>query len=107
MVCPLLPMYTNRGTLIVAEVADVTKFPLSRQTDLLRLQQQQSYNIKKGQFMAPDMKQVITNAESGKRPRFCMNARYHWLQQFGGDMRGLIEMRSYGYPVVFDATHLV
>jgi len=99
---------------IVAEVADVIQIPafLSRQTDLLvaAAQTGRVINIKKGQFMAPwDMKQVITKCvESGNdQVLLCERGTSFGYNNLVVDMRGLIEMRSYGYPVVFDATHSV
>lgn len=100
----------------VAEVADVLQIPafLSRQTDLLQAAGKTGriVNVKKGQFMAPwDMSGAIAKIkETGNRKQEI------WLTERGSsfgygrlvvDMTGLVEMRQFGCPVVFDATHSV
>ena len=99
----------------VAQVADVLQIPafLSRQTDLLQAAARTGriVNIKKGQFMAPwDMRGAIAKCLS-------QNAQCSiWLTERGSsfgygrlvvDMTSLPEMRQFGYPVIFDATHSV
>lgn len=103
----------------VAEVADVLQIPafLCRQTDLLQAAAATGriVNVKKGQFMAPwDMKGAIEKIE-------CVQADAArdgkiWLTERGSsfgygrlvvDMTSLVEMRRFGCPVVFDATHSV
>jgi 2-dehydro-3-deoxyphosphooctonate aldolase (KDO 8-P synthase) len=98
----------------VADVADVIQIPafLSRQTDLLvaAAKTGKIVHIKKGQFMAPwDMKNVIAKMLEAGNDKIMIGERG---SSFGYnnlvvDMTGLVEMRSYGYPVVFDATHSV
>ena len=98
----------------VSEVADILQIPafLCRQTDLLlaAAATRRIVNVKKGQFLAPsDMKPVVQKiAESGNK-NIMLTERgssfgYHNLVV---DMRGLVEMREFGYPVLFDATHSV
>jgi len=99
---------------LVAGVADILQIPafLSRQTDLLvaAANTGKVVHVKKGQFMAPwDMKNVIRKLEDTGNHRIMIGERG---SSFGYnnlvvDMTGLAEMRSYGYPVVFDATHSV
>ncbi len=96
----------------VAQVVDVLQIPafLSRQTDLLlsAAQTGKIVNVKKGQFMAPwDMKQVISKIESvgNRNLMLCERGSSFGYNNLVVDMTGLVEMRSYGYPVVFDATH--
>lgn len=98
----------------VAEVADILQIPafLSRQTDLLLAAAQTGkvVNVKKGQFMAPwDMRNVITKMEEAGNPKLllCERGTSFGYNNLIVDMTGLVEMRSYGYPVVFDATHSV
>jgi len=98
----------------VAEVVDVLQIPafLSRQTDLLLAAAQTGkvVNIKKGQFMAPwDMRNVITKMEEAgnKQILLCERGSCFGYNNLVVDMTGLAEMRSYAYPVVFDATHSV
>jgi 2-dehydro-3-deoxyphosphooctonate aldolase (KDO 8-P synthase) len=98
----------------VGEVVDMIQIPafLSRQTDLLvaAAQTGKIVNVKKGQFMAPwDMKNVIQKLEeAGNRQiLLCERGSSFGYNNLVVDMTGLVEMRSYGYPVVFDATHSV
>ena len=98
----------------VAEVADMLQIPafLSRQTDLLvaAAKTGRIVNVKKGQFMAPwDMKNVIDKlVESGNENiLLCERGSSFGYNNLIVDMTGLVEMRSYGFPVVFDATHAV
>ena len=103
----------------VAEVADVLQIPafLSRQTDLLQAAAVTGriVNVKKGQFMAPwDMSGAISKIEQAA-PGAAKDGRI-WLTERGSsfgygrlvvDMTALVEMRRFGCPVVFDATHSV
>ena len=103
----------------VAEVADVLQIPafLSRQTDLLQAAANTGriVNVKKGQFMAPwDMSGAITKIEQ-VQPNAAHEGRI-WLTERGSsfgygrlvvDMTSLVEMRRFGCPVIFDATHSV
>lgn len=97
-----------------AEVVDILQIPafLCRQTDLIieAANTGKAVSIKKGQFLAPwDMKNVVSKMEE------CGNQRLMLMERgttFGYnnlvvDMTGLLEMREFGYPVVFDATHSV
>ncbi|MCQ2310537.1 MAG: 3-deoxy-8-phosphooctulonate synthase [Paludibacteraceae bacterium] len=103
----------------VSEVADVLQIPafLSRQTDLLQAaaKTKKTVNIKKGQFMAPwDMKgaiEKIDQSSEGIRSKDSI-----WLTERGSsfgygrlvvDMTSLVEMRQFGCPIIFDATHSV
>ena len=103
----------------VAEVADVLQIPafLSRQTDLLQAAARtgRTINVKKGQFMAPwDMGGAIEKIEQ-VQPDAARDGKV-WLTERGSsfgygriivDMTSLVEMRRFGCPVVFDATHSV
>jgi len=98
----------------VGEVVDIIQIPafLSRQTDLLvaAAQTGKIVNVKKGQFMAPwDMKNVIHKLEEAGNEEIllCERGSSFGYNNLVVDMTGLVEMRSYGYPVVFDATHSV
>jgi len=98
----------------VGEVVDMIQIPafLSRQTDLLvaAAQTGKIINVKKGQFMAPwDMKNVITKLEEAGNQQIllCERGSSFGYNNLIVDMTGLVEMRSLGYPVVFDATHSV
>ncbi len=103
----------------VAEVADVLQIPafLSRQTDLLQAAAGTGriVNVKKGQFMAPwDMGGAIAKIEQVS-PGAAHDGRI-WLTERGSsfgygrlvvDMTSLVEMRRFGCPIIFDATHSV
>jgi 2-dehydro-3-deoxyphosphooctonate aldolase (KDO 8-P synthase) len=97
-----------------AEVLDVLQIPafLCRQTDLILAAAAtgKPVNVKKGQFVAPrDMKNAVDKILSKGNESILLTERgtsfgYHNLVV---DMRGLADMREFGYPVVFDATHSV
>ena len=97
-----------------AAVLDVLQIPafLCRQTDLLHAAAQtgKPVNVKKGQFLSPaEMKNVVTKLEEAGNRSILLTERG---SSFGYnnlvvDMRSLSILRSFGYPVVFDATHSV
>ena len=97
-----------------AQVLDVLQIPafLCRQTDLLHAAAQSGLpvNVKKGQFLSPaEMKNVVDKLEQSGCRSILLTERG---SSFGYnnlvvDMRSLSILRSYGYPVVFDATHSV
>jgi 2-dehydro-3-deoxyphosphooctonate aldolase (KDO 8-P synthase) len=97
-----------------AAVLDVLQIPafLCRQTDLLHEAAQTGLpvNVKKGQFLSPaEMKNVINKLEQSGCSSLLLTERG---SSFGYnnlvvDMRSLSIMRSFSYPVVFDATHSV
>ena len=95
-----------------AEVLDIIQIPafLSRQTDLIIkvAETERVVNVKKGQFLAPwDVKNIITKIESTKNKKILITERgvSFGYNNLVADMRALPIMRSYGYPVIFDATH--
>ncbi len=95
-----------------AEVLDVIQIPafLCRQTDLLirAAETGRAINIKKGQFMAPfDMKNVVEKVTSTGNHRLllCERGVSFGYNNLIADMRSLVIMREFGYPVVFDVTH--
>jgi 2-dehydro-3-deoxyphosphooctonate aldolase (KDO 8-P synthase) len=97
-----------------AAVADVLQIPalLSRQTDLVRAAANTgaAVNLKKGQFLAPwDMRAVVAKAENFGNRRLLVTERgfSFGYNNLVSDLRSLVIMRSFGYPVVFDATHSV
>jgi len=97
-----------------AEVLDILQIPafLCRQTDLLEAAAAtgKCVNVKKGQFLAPeDMGNVVQKILHKGNENLMLTERgvtmgYHNLVV---DMRSFPIMRSFGYPVVFDATHSV
>jgi len=67
-------------------------------------------NVKKAQFLAPwDMKNVVGKLEeSGNTDiMLCERGTSFGYNNLVVDMTGLVEMKKFGYPVVFDATHSV
>ena len=97
-----------------ASVVDVLQIPafLCRQTDLVTAAANTGkiVNIKKGQFLSPkEMEQVAAKAAGGGNEKIILTERG---SSFGynnlvADMRSIPIMQSFGYPVVFDATHSV
>jgi 2-dehydro-3-deoxyphosphooctonate aldolase (KDO 8-P synthase) len=97
-----------------AEVLDVLQVPafLCRQTDLIVAcaRSGRPVNVKKGQFVAPrDMANVVEKVRASGSEALLLTERG---TSFGYnnlivDFRGLPIMRSFGYPVIFDATHSV
>ncbi len=99
---------------IVAEVVDILQIPafLCRQTDLLvaAAETGRAVNVKKGQFLAPwDMRNVVDKLRSAGNERImvCERGSSFGYNNLVVDMTGLVEMRQFGVPVVFDATHSV
>jgi 2-dehydro-3-deoxyphosphooctonate aldolase (KDO 8-P synthase) len=97
-----------------AGVVDILQIPalLSRQTDLIAAAARTDavVNLKKGQFLAPwEMKAVVGKAESVGSRRIIVTERgfSFGYNNLVSDMRSLVIMRGFGYPVVFDATHSV
>jgi 2-dehydro-3-deoxyphosphooctonate aldolase (KDO 8-P synthase) len=97
-----------------AQILDVIQIPafLCRQTDFILAvsQTQKPVNIKKGQFLAPwDVNNIIEKA------RFCGNSQILLTERgtmFGYnnlvvDFRSFKDMKSTGFPVIFDATHSI
>jgi 2-dehydro-3-deoxyphosphooctonate aldolase (KDO 8-P synthase) len=97
-----------------AEVVDILQVPalLSRQTDLVSAVAATGrvVNLKKGQFLAPwEMKAAVAKAEAGGSRRILLTERgfSFGYNNLVSDMRSLVIMRNFGYPVVYDATHSV
>jgi 2-dehydro-3-deoxyphosphooctonate aldolase (KDO 8-P synthase) len=97
-----------------AEVVDMLQIPafLCRQTDLLIAAAETGLpvNIKKAQFLsAKDMKNVITKFEKSGNENIllCERGNTFGYNNLVVDMTSIIEMKKFGYPVVFDATHSV
>jgi 2-dehydro-3-deoxyphosphooctonate aldolase (KDO 8-P synthase) len=98
----------------VAEVADVLQIPafLCRQTDLLvaAAESGRVVNVKKGQFLSPDeMENVADKVRSAGGDRLLLTERgtTFGYNNLVVDFRSLPRLRSFGAPVIFDATHSV
>ena len=99
---------------LAAEVLDVLQIPafLCRQTDLVvaAASTGKPVNVKKGQFLAPwDTQNIVEKVRSIGNEQVLLTERgaSFGYNNLVADMRSLVVMRSYGVPVVFDATHSV
>jgi len=97
-----------------SEVLDIIQIPafLCRQTDLVLevAKTNKVVNVKKGQFLAPnDVKNIIEKAVSTGNHNIIITERgtTFGYNNLVVDMRSFPIMRSFGYPVVYDATHSV
>jgi len=97
-----------------ADVADILQIPafLCRQTDLLLEAGRTGrvVNIKKGQFVAPrDFRLAAEKVASTGNSRILLTERGSCFgyNNLVVDMRSLVTLRGFGWPVVFDATHSV
>jgi len=97
-----------------AAVLDVLQVPafLCRQTDLIVAcaRSGRPVNVKKGQFVAPrDIINIIKKVHTSNNEDLLLTERgtSFGYNNLVVDFRGLPIMRSFGYPVVFDATHSV
>ncbi|RLB03052.1 MAG: 3-deoxy-8-phosphooctulonate synthase [Deltaproteobacteria bacterium] len=94
------------------EVLDCLQIPafLSRQTDLITSAASTGLpvNIKKGQFLSAwDMEHAVEKARSRGNDRVILTERgtFFGYRDLVNDMRGLVVMRGFGTPVLYDATH--
>ena len=99
---------------MAADYVDVLQIPafLCRQTELLRAAAAtgRCVNVKKGQFLSPkDMRNVVDKILEGGNSNILLTERgaSFGYNNLVVDMRSFPIMRSFGYPVVFDATHSV
>lgn len=97
-----------------AEACDVLQIPafLCRQTDLLEAAARTGriVNIKKGQFVSPwDIRYAAEKVAAAGNDNIFLTERgtSFGYNNLVVDMRSLAIMRSFGWPVVFDATHSV
>ncbi|MBM6776928.1 3-deoxy-8-phosphooctulonate synthase [Collinsella tanakaei] len=97
-----------------AEVADIIQIPafLCRQTDLLiaAARTGKIVNVKKAQFLAPwDMSNVVKKLEDSGAEQIilCERGSSFGYNTFVVDMTSIPQMQTFGYPVIFDATHSV
>lgn len=107
-------IHTEAQAAPAAAVVDVLQIPafLCRQTDLLYTAARTGcvINVKKGQFLAPnDMRNVIDKLLEGGNSDILLTERgaSFGYNNLVVDMRSFPIMRSFGYPVIFDATHSV
>jgi 2-dehydro-3-deoxyphosphooctonate aldolase (KDO 8-P synthase) len=95
-----------------AKVLDVIQIPafLCRQTDLVLAVAKagKPVNVKKGQFLAPwDIQYVIEKILTTDNHQILLTERGSTFgyNNLVADMRSLVIMRKFNFPVVFDATH--
>ena len=98
----------------VGQVCDLLQIPafLARQTDLLvaAARTGRAVHVKKAQFLAPgDMRHVVGKLEAAgcRNILLCERGTFFGYGRLVNDMRSLVEMRTLGTPIVFDATHSV
>ena len=97
-----------------ARVLDVLQIPafLSRQTDLILAAASSGkiVNIKKGPFLAPwDVKNIVEKTRAAGAVQLLITERgvCFGYNNLVVDFKCLPQMRTFGVPVVFDATHSV
>ncbi len=97
-----------------SQVLDALQIPafLSRQTDLILTASRtgKPVNIKKGQFLAPwDVKNIIDKFTSTGNQNLFITERgtSFGYNNLVVDFRGLTIMKSFGYPILFDVTHIL
>ncbi|MBV9079771.1 MAG: 3-deoxy-8-phosphooctulonate synthase [Elusimicrobia bacterium] len=110
----LTDVHSVEEAIEAGRVVDILQIPafLCRQTDLLLAAGNTGkiVNVKKGQFVSPwDMKNVIGKLESTGNRNILLTERgtTFGYNNLVVDMRGLEVMKSFGYPVIYDATHSV
>jgi len=98
----------------VADVLDIIQIPafLCRQTDLLKAAAETGkiINIKKAQFLsAADMKNVLDKMRAFGNEKLLLTERgtSFGYNNLVVDYTGVMEMQTFGVPVVMDATHSV
>ena len=97
---------------MAAEYVDILQIPafLCRQTDLLvaAAKTGKTVNIKKGQFLSPQaMKFAVDKVTDTGNKNVMITERgtTFGYQDLVVVFRGIPEMRSFGFPVILDATH--
>ena len=107
-------IHTEEQARLAGEVVDILQIPafLCRQTDLIEaaVATGKIVNIKKGQFLSPqEMGRVAEKARlaGGKHILLTERGTTFGYNNLVADMRSIPVMKSFGFPVVFDATHSV
>jgi 2-dehydro-3-deoxyphosphooctonate aldolase (KDO 8-P synthase) len=110
----LTDVHTEAQVEAAAAVVDILQIPafLCRQTDLIEaaVRSGKIVNLKKGQFLSPaEMGQVVEKAKAagGKRLVVTERGTTFGYNNLVADMRTIPQMRQFGFPVIFDATHSV
>ena len=110
----LTDVHTEAQAAAAAEFVDILQIPafLCRQTDLINAAGATGkiVNLKKGQFLSPkEMGQVAEKAKRAGAKKILLTERgtTFGYNNLVADMRSIPIMKSFGFPVVFDATHSV
>lgn len=107
-------VHTEEQAKLAGEVVDILQIPafLCRQTDLIEaaVATGRIVNLKKGQFLSPqEMGRVAEKARLAGGNHILLTERgtTFGYNNLVADMRSIPIMKSFGFPVVFDATHSV
>lgn len=110
----LSDVHREQDCAVAGDVLDVLQIPayLCQQTSLLMAAGETGrvVNVKKGQFLAPEnMSSAVDKLEhsGNKNILLCERGSSFGYNRLVCDMRGIKIMRDLGYPVIFDAGHLV
>ncbi|HZL14413.1 MAG TPA: 3-deoxy-8-phosphooctulonate synthase [Verrucomicrobiae bacterium] len=110
----LTDVHTEAQVAAAAQVVDILQIPafLCRQTDLIEAAAATGkiVNLKKGQFLSPqEMGQVAEKAKRAGAKKILLTERgtTFGYNNLVADLRSIPIMKSFGFPVVFDATHSV
>jgi 2-dehydro-3-deoxyphosphooctonate aldolase (KDO 8-P synthase) len=110
----LTDVHTETQAALAGEVVDILQIPafLCRQTDLIEaaVTTGKIVNLKKGQFLSPnEMGRVAEKARLAGAKHILLTERgtTFGYNNLVADMRSIPIMKSFGFPVIFDATHSV
>ena len=110
----LTDVHTEEQAKLAGEVVDILQIPafLCRQTDLIEaaVATGKIVNLKKGQFLSPaEMGRVAEKARLAGAKKILLTERgtTFGYNNLVADMRSIPIMKSFGFPVIFDATHSV
>jgi 2-dehydro-3-deoxyphosphooctonate aldolase (KDO 8-P synthase) len=110
----LTDVHTEAQATEAGQVVDILQIPafLCRQTDLIEaaVATGRVVNLKKGQFLSPtEMGRVAEKARLAGGGKILLTERgtTFGYNNLVADMRSIPIMKSFGFPIVFDATHSV
>jgi len=110
----LTDVHTEAQATAAAAVVDVLQIPafLCRQSDLIAaaVATGKIVNLKKGQFLSPqEMGRVAEKARAAGAKRLLLTERgtTFGYNNLVADMRAIPILKTFGFPVIFDATHSV
>ena len=115
--CPIITDVHNENQCDIiskTDIIDIIQIPafLCRQTDLLTSagKTKKIINVKKGQFLSPhDMPNIIEKITKTNNDNIMLTERgvSFGYNNLVSDFRSLEVMKSFKYPVIYDATHSV